>query len=97
MNFIERIEEIRKKEQEARDGIERLEGGLEHDEWIFSVHAHYEEPRVSVWKMGDDSDICASFIIKGDCVELRSAGMYWDDWHEAESVLNEWLSQDFSE
>lgn len=95
MGFIERIEVLIKQQKAIEKKIDSLQNGLEHDEWTFCLHTYYEEPRVSVWKRGNDTDTSAVFIIKGDYVEMRSAGMYWANCQEPEKILNEWLAQDF--
>lgn len=97
MNYIERINELRKQEKEVQAEIEGLKKGLEHDDWVFCVHTHYDKPRVAVWGKDKTTDFTAMFQIEGDHVSLLSAGEYWDSWHEAESLLDEWLSGEFAE
>ena len=97
MNFIERIEELRKQQREIKGQIEGLLDGLQSDEWVFSLDTYYKEARIEARKYGDERRSGASFVVKGDRVKLRSAGEYWDDWNDAEDILNDWLCQDFSQ
>ena len=97
MNLLERIAGLRKKERAIRNEIDCLANGLKHNVWGFCLYIHYNEPRIGAWKLGGDVETRAVFIVKGKSVEIFSAGMYWNNWQEAEIIIKEWLSQDFSE
>ncbi len=93
MNFMERFTALKKQQQEIQDGLQsltELQDTIDRDGWVFCLHTHYDEPRVSVWRSGDTWDN-AQFIIKGDYVELYDAGMYQEESHEIKSILDEWL------
>jgi hypothetical protein len=99
MNFIEHFTDLKKREQEIRNELEslrELQDTIEHDDWVFCLHTHYDEPRVSFWRSGDDynSDDSAEVMIKDGCVELYDAGVYWEYWqrHEIGIILDQWLS-----
>ena len=97
MNFVERIMDLQKQQIISYKEIETLQNSLNRDGWVFCLQVHYAEPRVEVWKEYHNSDYTAIFIIKGDYVEMCSAGGYEDSWQEIEGILNECLSQGFSE
>ena len=97
MNFVERVMDLKKQQIMFYKEIETLQNMLNRDGWVFCLQVHCAEPRVDVWKEYHNSDYEAIFIIKGDYVEMCSAGAYEDSWQEIEGILNECLSQDFSE
>jgi hypothetical protein len=93
MNFMERFTDLKKQEQKIQNELQsltELQDTIDRDGWVFCLHTHYDEPRVSVWRSGDTWDN-AQFIIKGDYVELYDAGMYQKEWHEIKNILDEWL------
>ncbi len=96
MNFMERFTDLKKRERAFEKEIWDLGLTIYRDDWRFGLHVHYDEPRVSVWKSGNDYNLgdSAEVMIKDGCAQLYDAGMYWEDWqrHEIESILDEWLS-----
>lgn len=98
MSFVERIMDLQHRRMVIESELDDLHHDLiNFDEWSVCFHVHYAEPRVSVWKQGDDTGSSACFIIKEGCAEIHTIGMYQNNWQEAEAFLNELLTQDFSE
>lgn len=98
MKFTECIADLREQEQAIKDKFESLKNGIEHGEWVFYIDTDYVEPRAYAWKQCGFMGVGVTFIIvKEGGIKMLSAGIYGDAWQEVESILNDWLSQDFSE
>ena len=68
----------------------------EFNQWIFSVHTHYKQPRVSVWKRGLslDKKEAVDFILNDDGWQILDIGGYADEKSEVEAVFKAWLAHD---
>ena len=64
MSFARCITELKKQEQAINDKFEALMRKLGYSDWDFCIHTHFNEPMVSMWKKGDNKNVCTSFIVK---------------------------------
>ena len=95
MKIVERILELEQQEQEIKDKIESLRASLDRKEWVFAVHTHYREPRISAWRQGNSTGTTCLLTVRKGRAKLLSAGEYQDNWKEAEAVVNKWLDEGF--
>ena len=86
-----RIRAVYEMQKALREAVERVGG---YDQWLFCVHTHYEQPRVSVWEK--DSDIHekkpATFVLNDDGWQLLDIGGYGDAKSEVEAAFKVWLA-----
>ena len=86
---------LTKQEQKIRDEIKNISKvnpsfEFEHDDWRFYVY-FCDEPMVTAWNINYRFDAHAKFIIKGDYVELHTAGIFREEWHEIKNILDRLL------
>lgn len=83
------------KENEKEDVIRNSFENVKCYDWVFCVHTHYKELRVSAWK-GKSSGVDAMFSLNNDRFEV-----YENREHlklsEPENRLNKWLQEDFND
>lgn len=93
-NLAERIVYLGKLNQKLKERIDVIQASLNGEsKWLFCIHVIYrEEPRISAWKRGDDSDVCASFAVEEGKVKVLTTGMYGSRCHEARSILTKWTN-----
>ena len=87
--------EAEKAMREAASKVRELTNKF--DGWVFSIHTHWDQPRVSVWK--SDSYIhqkeTVSFMLNDDGEwQMNRIGGYSDEKAEVEAVFKALLSHD---
>ena len=97
MSIAERIIELGKLAQKFKEEIDAMQVSLNgKSKWLFCIHIIYrDEPIIDAWKRGDNSELCASFVVEGSKVKALTTGMYGSRCGEAQYILNKWATPGF--
>lgn len=94
VSIAECIIELGKLVQKFKEEIDAVQVSLnDESKWLFCIHILYcDEPIISAWKRGDNSEVCASFAVEGSKVKVLTTGMYGSRCGEAQYILNKWAT-----
>ena len=92
--LTEKIKALYEAERALRETTKTAEQVDVCNQWLFCVHTHYEQPRVSVWTK-DSNPVTkkpTSFILNDDGWQLLDIGDYVDKKSEIEAAFKAWLA-----
>lgn len=93
---IKAMYEAQKALREATKKVLKSEPVLGYNQWMFAVHSHYEEPRVSAWDkghgVGEGLKEPVTFIMNDDGWQILRIGGYVDDEQSVEAAFRSWLA-----
>lgn len=91
-HFFDECARIQGLQREAEAARVRLQNQNADAEWHVCLHMHYEDghPRVTMWRREDISAVAAMFLLAAKGPRLLTAGAYWKQMQEMETVLRRW-------
>lgn len=86
----DKIKAAHEAQKALREATEKV--GV-YNQWVFSVHTHWEQPRVSVWETGKlDEKEAVTFILNDGGWQILKIGGYVDEEFEVEAAFMSWLA-----
>ena len=92
----DKIKAVYEAQKALREATEKVCG---YNQWLFCVHTHWEQIRVSVWDIeaGIDEKEAVIFILNDDGWQILKIGGYVGEEFEVEAAFMSWLAHDGEE
>lgn len=87
----DKIKAVYEAQKALREATEKVDG---YNQWMFSVHTHWEQPRVSIWEAGkSDEKGVVTFILNDDGWQMPAdIGCYKGEESMVEAAFRAWLA-----